>query len=328
MTLPAINALRKIFPDVEIDVLARKWSSPVYRYCDFVDNTLEFERPQGIAALRKLSGIARKIKGCGYDTAIVLPNSFESALIFKLAGIPRILGYNTDFRSVILSVAVDVPGNKRKRHEVFYYLNLVEKLFLSEPIDWHEGPAPVLKIPEDEKVRGERVLRKLGWDGKAPLIGINPGAAYGPAKRWPTDKYQELACALSEIFPSAILLVFGTNSETKIGNKICGPIEQKAINLCGKTTLQEAISIISMLSLMVSNDSGLMHVAAACDIPLVALFGSTNPVTTGPWSSKARIINHKLPCSPCLSRECPRDFICMLGISVQEVLSACKELLE
>ncbi len=328
MTLPAIAAIRSLFPDAQLDVLARTWSSPVYKHCEYTDNVIEFERTKGLPALGVISRVAKKIRGNGYKLAIVLPNSFESALIFKMAGIPKTYGYNTDFRSVILSKAIKVPGDKGTRHEIFYYLNLVEKVFGKKSKEYFSAPEPVLSVPENEKNRARGLLEKNGWNGKTRLLGLNPGAAFGPAKCWPAEKYQELAGALIETFPDSTIVVFGTEKERKTGEKICTPLGKRAINLCGKTSLEEAIGTISILDLMVSNDSGLMHVAAACQVPLVALFGSTNPVTTGPFSRQARVIRHELPCSPCLSRECPRDFICMLGITVSEVLDACQEMVK
>ncbi len=328
MTLPALAAIRKLFPDTQIDVLARTWSSPVYKYCEHTDNVMEFEGPKRLPAIGVLSKVARKIKNTGYKLGIVLPNSFESALIFRIAGIPQIYGYNTDFRSVILSRAVDVPGDKGTKHEVFYYLNLIEKVFGKR---WEEGslaPEPVLHVPEDEQNRARGLLKKNGWNGKTRLLGLNPGAAFGPAKCWPAEKYRELAGALTQTFPDSTIVVFGTEREREAGEEICAPLGKRAINLCGRTALDEAICTISILDLMVSNDSGLMHVSAACQVPLVALFGSTNPVTTGPFSRQARVIRHELPCSPCLSRECPRDFICMLGITVSEVLDVCQEMVK
>jgi len=328
MTLPAIAAIRSLFPDSQLDVLARNWSSPVYKYSKHTDNIIEFERPKGLPTFAIISRIAKKIRGNGYELAIAFPNSFESALIFKIAGIPKTYGYNTDFRSVILSRAVDLPGYKGTKHEVFYYLNLVEKVFGKK---WKEGslaPEPVLHIPQDEQNRARGLLKKNGWNGKSRLLGLNPGAAFGPAKCWPAEKYRELAVALTQTFPDSTIVVFGTEREREAGEEICVPLGKRAINLCGRTALDEAICTISVLDLMVSNDSGLMHVAAACQVPLVALFGSTNPVTTGPFSKQARVIKHELPCSPCLSRECPRDFICMLGITVSEVLDACQEMVK
>ncbi len=326
MTLPALAGIKSLLPDAELHVFAVNWSAPIYRYWPYVDKVIQFDRSNGLTPFGRITEAAKMIRGKGYDMAVALPNSFESALIFKLAGIPKIYGYNTDFRSVILTKAIPVPQDKDTRHQVYYYLNLIEKLFAKGAKNWEPELTINLKIPEGDIENAHEILGSHGWNKKDRLIGLNPGAAYGPAKCWPREKFRELATSLINSFDDCTVVVFGTEKEDPIGSMICEPLGERGINLCGKTTLSEAISIISCLSLMVSNDSGLMHVAAACSVPLVALFGSTNHVTTGPWSSNAKIIKHDLPCSPCLSRECTRDFICMLGITVEEVLEACQEL--
>ena len=329
MTLPALAGLRSLFPTAQIDVMARPWSAPVYSFCHAADQVIEHDKPSGFAPFGKLLESAAKIKDKGYDVALTFPNSFESALIFRLAGIPKIYGYNTDFRSTILTRALDVPQDKKEKHEVFYYLNLVKGLFCSDDHTWKNELLKIkLAIPETEKQAARELLHALGCNPDMSLIGINPGAAYGPAKCWPTEKYRQLAQDLLDTFPDAMLLVFGTRDDMEAGKMITQPVGKRGINLCGKTTLKQAIAIIDDLDFMVTNDSGLMHVAAACSVPIVALFGSTNPVTTGPWTDRALVVRHELPCSPCLNRDCPRDFICMAGISVDEVLEACQKILQ
>jgi len=325
MTLPALAALRSLFPSAQIDILARKWSAPVYSYCPDISNLIEYEKERGFGSLASLRDMSAKIKRNGYQISIVFPNSFESALLFRLAGIPKVYGYNTDFRSAILTKAIEVPRDKRSKHEVFYYLNLIEKLFGNGASEWSDALKIRLAIPSEDVEEVKRLLSSMGYKSNRPLIGFSPSAAFGPAKCWPVENYSNLAVKLLEAFPEGKILVFGTDEDVEIGKRIIASIGDGGIDLCGKTSLKQAICAISCLDLMVTNDSGLMHIAAACDIPIVALFGSTNPVTTGPWSDKAIVIRHELPCSPCLSRECPRDFICMLGIGVQEVFEACKK---
>ncbi len=328
MSLPAISSLKKCFPHARIDVAARRWSAPVYNYSPHTDNVLEIEKTSGINCLGTLIKVSKKIREIGYDLAVAFPNSFESALLFKLAGVREVVGYNTDFRSVILTKAVDVPRDKKEKHEVFYYLNLIEKTFAHRCEGLGGKPKIGFSIPGTDLEKAERKLKDFGWKGARPLIGINPGAAYGPAKCWPSQKYKELSEKLVRVFPRGKIIVFGTDKERKTGEQICKSLGRQGINLCGQTSLSEAICIISLLDLMVTNDSGLMHVAAACNIALVALFGSTNPVTTGPFSEKAAVIHHALACSPCLSRQCKRDFICMQGITVKEVFEACQKTIQ
>ncbi len=327
MSLPAIAALKKCFPHAQIDVAARRWSAPVYNYSPHTNKVIEIEKTSGFNCLGTLMKVSKKIRATDYNFAIIFPNSFESALLFKLAGVRELVGYNTDFRSVILTKAVDVPKDKKEKHEVFYYINLIEKSFAHRCKGLGRKPKITFSLPTTDLEEAKRKLTSLGWKGERPLIGINPGAAYGPAKCWPSPKYRELSESLVRMFPRGKIIVFGTDKERKTGEEICKSLGKQGFNICGQTTLAEAICIISLLDLMVTNDSGLMHVAAACNIALVALFGSTNPVTTGPFSEKAVVINHALPCSPCLSRQCKRDFICMQGITVEEVFEACQKIL-
>ena len=322
MTFPAISLLRKQFKNAQIDIAARPWVCPVYRCHDAVNNVLELNSEKGFKRYHSLFNNAQLIKKLNYNSAVIFPNSFESALLFKLSAVPNIVGYNTDLRGLLLTKPIPLPHNKTITHEVYYYTNLIKEAFSINAQHFKELDLK-LTIPENVLKNIETILEKLGITNEHIIIGINPGAAYGPAKCWPVEKYKKLAKRLLNINQNIRLIVFGTENEFQIGEEIKGANPKKILNLCGKTTLLEAMSAISMLDLMVTNDSGLMHIAAACKIPIVAIFGSTNPITTGPWSKDALIIRKELSCSPCLKRECSKGFECMLSIKVEEVFNAC-----
>ncbi len=327
MTTPALMALRRLYPNAHISVLARPWVGPVFYEHPAVDEVIPYIRDNAISARLVIAG---SLRARNFDLAILFPNSFDSALIVWLAHIPRRVGYATDCRRLLLTSAVPVPREYKTRHEVYYYLGLVDSIrqldympYPSGEIDLESPLRLSLVVPGHGKSGAIRILKDLGVPQGTMLIGLNPGAAYGPAKCWPADRFSALGRALMERLNGCHILVFGTDRDRPLAGDICAPLGKRGHNLAGKTDLAEAMGLISMLNLFVTNDSGLMHIGAALDVPMVAIFGSTDPVRTGPWSDNSRVVRHELPCSPCLKRTCPRDFKCMLGIGVDEVLDAC-----
>jgi len=157
------------------------------------------------------------------------------------------------------------------------------------------------------------------------IIGIAPGATYGPAKKWFPERFAEVADNLNEKF-SARIIVMGGKSDRETAREVQKLAKTKLINLAGKTTLQEAIFLISQCQLFISNDSGLMHIAGALNIPTIAIFGSTNPITTAPVGNRSVIVRHEVSCSPCLKKSCPTDFRCMEMISVKDILHVAEDL--
>ncbi len=324
MTFPAISMLRRRFGDAQIDIIARPWVSHVYKCHGAINNVLELSNGRGTKRWLSIFKDAKLIKGINYDIGILFPNSFESAFLFKLSNIPEIVGYTTDLRAPFLTNKISTPPDKNKNHEIFYYLSLIKRAFSIQDDEYSNRPLIEFRISNSYIKSTKYKLKRLGISFDKIFVGINPGAAYGPAKCWPVERYKELAKRLLNLSKDIYVLVFGTASENNVGREIRAVNLERVFNLCGKTTLMEAICTISMLNLMVTNDSGLMHIAAACNIPIVAIFGSTNPITTGPWSENAIIIRKELSCSPCLKRDCNKGFECMLGIEVKDVLKACK----
>ncbi len=334
MTFPAISMVRRLYPDATIDLMARSWVMPVYSCHPDINSVMPAPSTSGISRPVAMAGAALLARGERYDLGILLPNSFESALIFRLAGIRLVLGYSTDMRRFLVNMPVPVPADKEQRHHVFYYINLVKKL--EHKIGGRnnlqkEEPEPEIRIsiPPKSKAWAGKFLENLASShGKAEtVIGFNPGAAFGPAKCWPAAKFNELASLLLANFPGMHILVFGTAAEKAIGETIAEAAPGHITNLCGRTGLSEAIALIDRLDLLVTNDSGLMHVGAACSTPLVAIFGSTNHIATGPWTDKAAIVSLGLDCSPCMSRTCPSNFHCMLGINAEQVFEASRKML-
>ncbi len=330
MTTPALTLLRKRFPDARITVAARPWVLPVFSANPCVNRTIAVTGGNGITRLSSVWHDAAALRHENFDLALLFPNSFDAAFTSWLAGIPLIAGYATDMRSILLTDSVPVPHWKRNSHEIFYYLNLVESLEgrQTDGIEQRK-PSLMLRIPRDAADWAHEFMARKGILEHDLVIGFNPGAAFGPAKCWPVENFRDLGRMLlaDRILSQRKIwiLVLGTEKEQKTADTICASLGETALNLAGCTDLPQVMGVIERLDLLVTNDSGLMHVGAALDRPLVALFGSTNPLTTGPWSNKSRIVQNALECSPCLKRQCPANFTCMKDLQPVKVFDACME---
>jgi len=320
MTTPAVRTIRENFPEAEITILAYPWVADVFTASPHVDRVMLYDkkgRHKGLSGVWRLS---RELALQGFDLAILLQNAFSAALLTMLAGIPVRAGYRRDGRSLLLTHGVTIKKSTRKLHQVHYYQKMLAGLGLTP------GPDELfLALPEaDQAWAGEYLGRRRGT---GPVIGLNPGAAYGPAKRWPAERYAALAGRMARELGAA-LLVFGTTADHEAAAEISAAAPRQVFDLTGKTSLAQAMALIGLCDVFITNDSGLMHVAAACKTPLVAIFGSTDAVATGPFSKQAEVVNKKLPCSPCLKTHCPnKDFACMLEIGVDGVFAAARGLL-
>ncbi len=320
MTTPAIRTIGENFPDTEITLLALPWVSDVFASCPHIDRIFIYDRE---GRHRGMSGkllLAQDLRREKFDGAILLQNAFEAALITTLARIPARGGYTTDGRGLLLTHGVKKPAGIDRRHQVHYYQQMLAGLGL------RTGPNELeLFIAPRKLARARQALAQaFGAGGRVPVVGFNPGAAYGPAKRWPAKKFGELARMLHEQ-ANCLILVFGTRADTRAAEVIQQqlPDQKRFMDLTGKTDLGTAMAYISCCDAFVTNDSGLMHVAAAVNTPLVALFGSTDHVATGPYSKRALVVRKSLPCSPCLKTHCPeKHFACMENISAEEVFSS------
>ncbi len=322
MTTPAIRAIRKRFPNTHISLLAKPWVVPVFENSEHIDRLLIYDdkgRHKGFFGKFRL---ARDLKKYHFDATILLQNAFEAALITFLAGIPIRIGYNTDVRQLLLTHAVSCTNEIKKKHQTDYYLNIVRGFGIEE-----NNRELYLKLNQRDRLRAEKILLEEHCPLEDKIVGINPSATYGPAKQWPFDRYARLTDKIQELTGGRII-IFGGPDDIKLGKKISQTMRYQPIDLSGKTRLGEAMALIEKCDLFITNDSGLMHVAAALNVPLVAVFGSTNSITTGPLSQNSRIVQAPLQCSPCLRPECPEGHLnCMDQISVEMVLKVVKEML-
>ncbi len=313
MALPALEALKENLPESSVVVLAKPWVIPVFENHPCVDNVLSYRKdvPYPRALLRILS-TASELKRLKFDLAFLLQNAFEAALLAWLAGIPNRLGYNTDGRSLLLSHPVP-KGKNRPSHQVEYYMGILKSM------NWRvESRDPHLHVNGSKASAARSLLLSFGIKKDDFLLGLGPGATYGPAKRWPPERFAAVADMAAEKW-GAKVVIMGSGNEQSIGDAVVLAMRSPALNLCGKTSLGEAAAVIRQCSAFVTNDSGLMHLAAALDVPTVAVFGSTDPTATGPRSAKARVVRHAMACSPCLKPDCADGCRCLKSIRPDEV---------
>jgi len=323
MSLPAIEALHERFPNSEIVLVAKPWVSEIYLNHPAVSRQIVYDTEGEHRGVRGFWKLVRKLRSERFDAAILLQNAFQAAWMAWRARIPVRIGYARDGRDSLLSEAVEVPpSGAYGRHQVYYYLQL---LFRSGLI---ENPKMIqevfLYLAESEQKWAVKQLQAVGLGGRRFLVGVCPGASFGEAKRWLPDRYGNLADRLIDAL-GADVLIFGSLAERPLAEAVARAMEHTPVLVAGETTLREFMALMSKCHLVITNDSGPMHLAAALGLPLVAIFGSTDERATGPVSLRARIIKHPVECSPCGLRECRIDFRCMNGISVDDVYMAALE---
>jgi heptosyltransferase-2 len=312
---PLLALLKRNHPAARIDVLAPDWSAPLLARMDEVDAVIANPFRHGEFNFGARRALGRRLASADYAECYVLPNSWKSALAPFFAGIPRRIGYQGESRYLLL--------NRRHRPDAARHPQLVQRYAaLAGPLP-DSLPMPHLTSTTEQQEAARRVL-DLPLDA-APIV-FCPGAEYGPAKRWPAQHFAALAQLVAS--PRRPVWLIGSEKDAATGDAIAATAGGAAVNLCGRSTLEQAIDLIASASCVVSNDSGLMHVAAALDRPLIALYGSSSAAYTPPLSQKARIISRKLPCSPCFKRECPLGhFDCLNGIDPQQVATAINQAL-
>jgi len=326
MTLPAMRALRKALPEAKISLLIKPWVAPVFENNPDIDESIIYgDNHKGIIGKIKLSRTLSKKDFCG---AVLLQNAFDAALITFLAGIKNRAGYKRDGRGFLLTAAVNVPPDEKKVHQIYYYLNLIEQLGLTV-----QYSTPYLHLTLDERLKARNLLGTV----KRPVLGINPGATYGSAKRWFPERFAEVANWFIQDTHGSVI-IFGGKSEIDIADEIYKKMypnfrtSDSLVNMAGKTSLRELISLISECDVFLTNDSGPLHIAYAVRTPLVALFGSTDPELTGPPpemnGDSHVVIIPDLPCRPCFERTCKNnDMKCMYAIASDDVYYGIKKIL-
>ena len=303
MSLRAARAFKHGRPDARLAVLTPSKLKAFWKSIAEVDEVVSFGPEDSLFA------IAKKIRG-RFEAAILFPNSFRSAAEAWLAGIPRRVGFRGHLRSMLLTQIIDEPKKKkaaRPKHQADRYFHIAERCGAVEP--------PPIPVRPSRAIAGDIVL------------GVCPGAEYGPAKRWPTERFRKTMELVSQKIACSWVII-GMDSDRNLGAEILQRFDGKAEDLTGKTSLDELIEHLRNLRVLLTNDTGTMHLADGLGIPLVAVFGSTEPRLTGPRSPTSTVLRHQVECSPCFLRECPLDFRCMHAVAPEEAARAILALIE
>lgn len=310
--------LRQCDPNVIIDVLAPSWSFPLLERMPEVAQSIVMPFAHGQLNLRERYRLGRRLQENRYDQAILLPNSFKSALPVWWAKIPLRTGWRGEMRYGVLN---DVRILDKKRYplmiERFIALGAEPNAILSHPY-----PHPELHISKESQMSAlEKHQLQVGGQ---PILALAPGAEFGPAKRWPEEHYAQIAN--QKLAAGWQVWIFGSPKDGETAKKIMQLTENRCVNLTGQTQLAEAIDLLALADAVVSNDSGLMHIAAALHRPLVAVYGPTTAAFTPPLHDKAKVLTLKLECQPCFQRTCPLEHQrCMRDLKPEAVLQAMDE---
>ncbi len=327
MCLPALEAVRNVFPDAEISVLARPVIGEVFAGHPSAHRVVTYDHRDAHAGWRGSIRLARRLRRERYDLALLFQNAFEAALLCALAGIALRYGYATDGRRWLLTHPVDLPEPGRALHQVQYYLNMVSPLTGEVPVH-----GPVLRVSPEEEAVANRLLQDHGVRASEVLIGLNPGSVYGGAKRWLPERFAAAADRLivdvRRRSPNPVrCLIVGGPGEEALGEAIARRMLSTAVVLSGKTSLRVLKAVLKRCCLLVTNDTGPMHVANAMGVPVVAVFGSTDPAATAPYHALSSVVRTPVGCAPCRFRECPIDHRCMTSVSADDVVRAARGVL-
>ena len=317
MTVPALRALRRLLPESRITLATRPFAKGIFDAADFLDDLLICEG--------SLFAQAREWRRRRFDLAVLFPNAFEPALIAMIARVPLRVGYATQGRSWLLTNPLSLPEWRDSRHESFYYLNVTAEI--DRLLNGSSGGAaktleqqPVfdLLVSDERKAQAADILRAEGVRRDYPLVALCPGSINSRAKRWPAERYAALGDRFIEELGAQVLLI-GSADELDVSVEVRTRMKHTPLVLTGKTDLAQAVAMLSLVDLLVTNDTGPAHIASALNRPTLVIFGPTNPLTTRPFSSAAEILSDPPDCAPCMLRDCPIDHRCMTAISPDEV---------
>lgn len=322
MATPVLSDVRRFFPKARITAMAQSNVGQLLTQEPHVDEIFLFERPNGWIHRHHPLEIINDLQKGHYDLGILLTNSFSSAWWFWRGQVQNRLGYAKHGRSLLLNQALPYPADAEQTHQVTIYKQLLKPLGI--PLS---DTAPRLYVSHVEQVAAQELLALYGVDLKHHLlVGINPGAAYGSAKCWPKERFHEVCERLLQN-PEVYVVFFGDMVGASLVHDICRDLPERVIDLAGKTSIRELMALIQCCDILLTNDSGPMHMASALGTKLLALFGSTSDTKTGPYRGGAVIHKH-VECSPCYNRVCPIDFRCMTRISVDEVYQQLEAMIE
>ena len=303
MALPALTEIREALPAACLEVAARPSVAPLFTLVPGLDRVVTLDQ----------HSVGRVTRNQPYDAALLLTNSFNSARLARGAGISERWGYRADFRSPLLTRAIAQPP---RVHQSDFYRHLVHQLgFVGTKRD------PAITVPDSRRAAARMLLAGQSWDLRSPLVAVAPGAAFGGAKRWPTESF---AAVVQHLAAEGVRVVLIGTAGDRAAVEVINGLRHRAtaIDLVGRTDLAMLAGVLTQCRVLVTNDSGTMHLAAALDIPVVAMFGPTRERETHPIGPRHATLTNPVWCRPCMLRECPLTHRCMTGISAARVLEA------
>ena len=323
MTIPALRALRRSMPGARLSLLVKPWVSPLFEKDPDLDEIISYaEDFKGVSGKFRL---AKELRHRNFCMSVLFQNAFDAALLAFLAGIPKRIGYSRDGRRFLLTNPVDFDERAKSLHHINYYLELLTRSGIAA-----RAEAPWIFLALEERLQARAALAEL----RRPVVAINPGATYGSSKRWLPGRFAEVAERVIREFGGSVVLL-GASKEKGIADEILQKVQgvssslpfdgSSLVSVAGKTSLRELIAIISECDVLLTNDSGPMHIGYAVGTPVVAIFGSTSPEHTGPVGVSDIVIRKPVACAPCFERECRKnDLTCMDLITSDDVFSALK----
>jgi heptosyltransferase II len=320
MATPVLADVRRAFPKAHITAMCKHPLCELLREDPDIDEIFCFTRPSGFLRRSENRNVIEKLKRGKYDLGILLTHSFSSAWWFFRGGVKNRYGYAGKLRDLLLTKKLSMTQEILSKHQVLVYKNLLKLVDI--PIS---ETAPRLFLKDKEIDEAKKNLARLGIPEKAKIVGINPGAAYGSAKCWLPDRFRSVTERLIKD-PHIYVVYFGDPQHIALTKEICQGLGSKVVNFAGLTSLRQLSCLLKCCDVLLTNDSGPMHIADALRVPVVALFGSTNERLTGPYN-KGFVIHKHVECSPCFQRVCPLDFRCMKRIEVEEVFDAVMRIL-
>lgn len=322
MSLPALRAVRGRFPAATIAIVARPYVADIYRGQEICDELISYDPTGPHAGLNGRERLAKELRSQKFDTALLLQNAFDGAWLAWRAGIPERIGYARDGRSLLLTNRIRVPKRGEiPPHEQFYYLELLRRAGWIDSLPSEHRVQ--LHVGEGQRQHAEGTLVAAGAGRNASRMAIGAGASYGSAKCWPPERFADFVNRFRRHTDSDVIL-FGTAAEQQVADIIAAGITGPAISLVGKTAIADLPALLSRCQLFVGNDSGAMHVAAAVGLPVVVIFGPTDPFGTAPITPQCTVVQEKPYCSPCFLRRCPIDHRCMTSVRPEAVEAAAR----
>ncbi|MFL6275625.1 MAG: lipopolysaccharide heptosyltransferase II [Blastocatellia bacterium] len=329
MALPALGELRRIFSEARIVLVANQRVAGLFEGEALADDLITVTEGRGLLETTwQFFHEARRLRRERFDMAVLLPNSFSAAMAARAGGAKQIVGYATDTRRLLLTRAIGFEADFKRRHQVRYYLNIAAQVEqqMTGQSRVNLDAQPALRLGEAQRAHARQILETAGIDPTRRLMALNPGATNSRAKQWLPERFAATADQLNERDDFQTIIV-GTAGDREAARAVALQMRSKVADLTGRTSLAELKAVLADAALVISNDTGAAHVAAALKVPIITIFGPTEDFATRPLADLATVVRHPVECSPCMLRDCPIDHRCMMRVTVVDVVDEARQLL-